>query len=110
MYPFFSTPGLVLFPKIEFNFSKAPLVQITNLPKCPPGQSCNKLSLSTSQTSTPGIFLAAFLTLTLSLSYMIKGPFLFFYFLFLAFTTPVLIFLFFIFVSSSSSHLIDYKI
>ena len=32
IYPFLSKPGLVLFPKMEFNFSKASLVQITNLP------------------------------------------------------------------------------
>ena len=67
-YPFFSFPAVAPVPKIESNFWKAAWVQTKSLPKCPPGQSWRRLSLSTWQTSTPGMFLAALTTLTEALS------------------------------------------
>mmetsp|Transcript_24762 Transcript_24762/g.34583 ORF Transcript_24762/g.34583 Transcript_24762/m.34583 type:complete len:203 (-) Transcript_24762:254-862(-) len=52
---------------------KAASDQITNRPRCPPGASCSRLSVSTSATSTPGMFLKDLETPSLS-AYTTSGP------------------------------------
>jgi len=66
---------------------------MTNLPKWPPGASCNKLSLWTLQVSTPGRFLAVLLMRLFSSPWIMRGPFLMTYLEFLIFPWPCLTFL-----------------
>jgi hypothetical protein len=62
VYPFFSSDSALCVPNTWLRALNASFVNITNLPRCPPGASWRIFNLWTLHTSTPGRFLAAYLT------------------------------------------------
>jgi len=59
-YPVFPSADFLKVPKSPSRALKAPFVQTISLPNYPPGANYLRFNLLTLQTSTPGIFLKAF--------------------------------------------------